>query len=212
MTTTHHDIRVLVVADDHLARAGLVALLAERPGCVVVGQLDATEFASVSPDLHHADAVAWDLGWDAAASIEMLAGLDDSGPPVVALTADDGDATDATDAWTAGARAILPRDAAPATLASALLAASHGLAVFDPAQMALPVQPGAAQPQTEITLREVQVLHLIAEGLPNKTVARRLNISEHTVQFHVNSLLGKLGAHSRTEAVTPATRMGLIAL
>ena len=209
MTTTHDDLRVLAVADDHLARAGLAALLTEQPGCVVVGQLDAAELGVASPDVHHADVVAWDLGWDAAASIERLAGLDDSGPPVVALTADD---SDAADAWTAGARATLPRDAGPATLASALLAVSNGLAVFDPAQVSPPLQPGAIQTQTEITPREIEVLHLLAEGLPNKTIARRLSISEHTVKFHVNSLLGKLGAHSRTEAVTRATRMGLIAL
>ena len=52
----------------------------------------------------------------------------------------------------------------------------------------------------------------MAEGMPNKTIAARLGISEHTVKFHVNALLNKLGAHSRTEAVTRATRMGLIAL
>ena len=67
-------------------------------------------------------------------------------------------------------------------------------------------------PQAEVTPRELQVLGLMAEGMPNKTIAARLGISEHTVKFHVNALLNKLGAHSRTEAVTRATRMGLIAL
>ena len=56
------------------------------------------------------------------------------------------------------------------------------------------------------------MLGLIAEGLPNKTIARRLDISEHTVKFHVNSILGKLGVQSRTEAVTRATRTGLLLL
>ena len=59
---------------------------------------------------------------------------------------------------------------------------------------------------------EHDVLDLIVQGMPNKTIATRLDISEHTVKFHVNSVLGKLGAHSRTEAVTRATRLGLIAL
>ncbi|MCI0846819.1 MAG: response regulator transcription factor, partial [Chloroflexi bacterium] len=58
----------------------------------------------------------------------------------------------------------------------------------------------------------LQALRLLAEGLPNKTIATRLGISEHTVKFHVNSILGKLGAQSRTEAVTRATRLGLILL
>ncbi len=63
-----------------------------------------------------------------------------------------------------------------------------------------------------LTPRELEVLGLIGDGLPNKTIAGRLDISEHTVKFHVNAILGKLGAQSRTEAVTLATRMGLITL
>ena len=64
----------------------------------------------------------------------------------------------------------------------------------------------------DLTPRERQALALLAEGLPNKTIASRMGISEHTVKFHVNSILGKLGAQSRTEAVTKATRLGLILL
>ena len=56
------------------------------------------------------------------------------------------------------------------------------------------------------------VLRLVAEGLPNKTIAVKLGISEHTVKFHVNAILGKLGVASRTEAVVHATRLGLIFL
>ncbi len=63
-----------------------------------------------------------------------------------------------------------------------------------------------------LTPRELDVLRLLAEGLPNKTIAGRLNISKHTVKFHVNAILGKLGVASRTEAVVRATRMGLILL
>ena len=64
----------------------------------------------------------------------------------------------------------------------------------------------------ELTPREVEVLSLLSEGIPNKTIARRLGISEHTVKFHVGSVLSKLGASSRTEAVTIAARRGLILL
>jgi len=56
------------------------------------------------------------------------------------------------------------------------------------------------------------VLQLLAEGLPNKAIALRLDISDHTIEFHVNAILGKLGAQSRTEAVVRATRLGLIIL
>jgi DNA-binding NarL/FixJ family response regulator len=58
----------------------------------------------------------------------------------------------------------------------------------------------------------MEVLQLLVEGLPNKEIARRLGISEHTVKFHVTTVLGKLGARTRTEAVTRAIRQGVIAL
>ena len=64
----------------------------------------------------------------------------------------------------------------------------------------------------ELTPREHEVLGLVAEGLPNKSIADHLSISEHTVRFHVNSIMSKLGAQSRTEAVTRATRLGLLLL
>jgi DNA-binding NarL/FixJ family response regulator len=63
-----------------------------------------------------------------------------------------------------------------------------------------------------LTPRETEVLQLVAAGLPNKTIADRLRISEHTVKFHINAIMGKLGAQSRTEAVVRATQQGLILL
>ena len=63
-----------------------------------------------------------------------------------------------------------------------------------------------------LTPRERDVLGLLAEGLPNKAIAKRLRISDHTVKFHLNAVLGKLGATSRTEAVTKAVRAGLLTL
>ena len=64
----------------------------------------------------------------------------------------------------------------------------------------------------DLTPREQEVLRLLADGLPNKSIAERLTVSEHTVKFHVASILGKLGAQSRTEAVVLATRSGLLPL
>ena len=63
-----------------------------------------------------------------------------------------------------------------------------------------------------LTPREIEVLHLLAEGMTNRAIAQRLEISEHTVKFHVNAILGKLGAQSRTDAVVRATRLGVILL
>jgi DNA-binding NarL/FixJ family response regulator len=79
----------------------------------------------------------------------------------------------------------------------------------------MPIQEAAAEdePSPEaLTPREVQVLELVAEGLPNKTIADRLSISDQTVKFHIASLSGKLGAANRTDAVRRAVRRGLITL
>jgi DNA-binding NarL/FixJ family response regulator len=72
--------------------------------------------------------------------------------------------------------------------------------------------PDDEEPQEPLTPREVQVLELLAEGLPNKAIAARLNISDQTVKFHVSAICGKLGAANRTDAVRRAVRRGLITL
>jgi two-component system, NarL family, nitrate/nitrite response regulator NarL len=68
----------------------------------------------------------------------------------------------------------------------------------------------SSAPGEKLTAREIQVLGLVAEGLPNKLIADRLNISEHTVKFHINASMTRLGAQSRTEAVVRAVRKGLL--
>ena len=88
----------------------------------------------------------------------------------------------------------------------AVEAAAHGLAVFEPAARFGPADDSAA----DLTAREIEVLHLLAEGASNKAIARALGISAHTVKFHVASILEKLDAVSRTEAVTSAIRLGLL--
>src|SRR5690606_25177747 len=125
------------------------------------------------------------------------------------------DETEAMDAWKAGARALLLRDAAPDRLATALSAAVQGLLVVDPvlARALLPMRERDTEPLPEaLTARELEVLQLLADGLPNKTIALHLRISEHTVKFHVSSILTKLNVQSRTEAVIRATRLGLVIL
>jgi DNA-binding NarL/FixJ family response regulator len=113
--------------------------------------------------------------------------------------------------------ASLARDVDADQLDLAVRSAEAGLVLLDlplaatalagAASLAGP--PASAEP---LTARELQVLQLVAQGLPNKGIARRLGISENTAKFHVASLSGKLGASSRTEAVTLAARRGLILL
>ena len=212
MPATVNDLRVLVVAGDPLARAGLATLLADQPGCTVVGQVTAEAAGSTTLEVYRPDVVAWDLGWEPTLALEALVELPESSPPVVALVPDD---TYATEAWAAGARGLLLRDADAASLREALIGAAQGLVVIDPelAAALLPAGDRAlATLRGELTSRELEVLWLLAEGLPNKAIASRLGISEHTVKFHVNSIMGKLSAQSRTDAVVRATRLGLILL
>ena len=116
-----------------------------------------------------------------------------------------------------GVRAVLTRDADPREIAAALESAYDGLAVFslDILDALLPTSAelvGADDlpPGEPLTEREGNVLALMAEGAGNKEIAARLQISEHTVKFHVSSILGKLGAATRTEAVARGYREGLI--
>ncbi len=204
-------LRILVVADDPLARAGLATLLADQPGWSVVGRIALDADLPASLEAYAPDVGVWDLGWNPALATERLAAARGA-LPSVALLPDD---THAAEAWAAGAQGLLLRDAGAERLAAAVTAVAHGLTAFDPTLVAAlaPIREQAPRPLPEaLTPRELEVLRLLAEGLSNKAIARRLEISEHTVKFHTNAIMSKLGAQSRTEAVVRATRLGLILL
>ncbi len=206
------DLRVLIVANDPLARAGLATLLAAEPGCSVAGQVSAADDLLHAAQVYRPDAVLWDLGMASAASVELIEGNHDLGAPIVALVPDD---VDSAGVWAAGARGILLREASVEHIVAALQAVAEGLAVVDLTLAAALVPTRAHQPAVSVeplTPREIEVLRLMAEGHQNKEIARLLGISEHTVKFHVNAILGKLSVQSRTEAVVRATRLGLILL
>lgn len=208
-------LRILVVADDPLARAGLANLLSGLSGCDVVGQVGTLADELAGWETLDPDVALWDVGWDPSAGAQTPLPFDaqeGEAPPVVALLPDE---SRAAEAWSAGARGLLSREADPDTLLNALASVAQGLVVFDPLVAGSLLPPANAivpQPGETLTPREMDVLQLIAEGLPNKAIALELDISEHTVKFHVNAILGKLDAQSRTEAVVRATRLGLIFL
>lgn len=211
-------VRVLIVADDPLARAGLAALLQDLPGLLVVGRIAPADGITAAIETHAPEVLLWDMGWQAERSAEQVSTVRPATPVAVLVN----DEADARLAWASGVQAVLARDSGAAQIEAALVALAHKLLVIDPqfrdasaqATPALPTPPGGEEPPLveELTARELQVLRLLAEGLPNKTIAQRLDISEHTVKFHVNALLGKLSVASRTEAVVRATRLGLIFL
>jgi DNA-binding NarL/FixJ family response regulator len=120
-----------------------------------------------------------------------------------------------THAMRAGIRGAIPSDATPQEIESAVHAVNAGLVVTTPTLLAelLPETQIFGEALAEpLSSRELEVLDLLAEGLSNKLIAHRLNISEHTVKTHVASIFAKLGASSRTEAVSQAIRRGLVML
>jgi two-component system nitrate/nitrite response regulator NarL len=204
------NVRVLIVSLDRLFRAGLAVVLDQQPDLVVVGQIAGDEDSSLPLGVYDPDVIVWDVSWETASASRNLELLPDNPPPVLVLATTE---EQTTSARLVGVKAFISRNASPDALAAAVNALSHGLMVTDPT-----VSPGFGDSVSNsspslaalLTARETDVLKLVAEGLPNKGVASRLEVSEHTVKFHVNSIMGKLNAQSRTEAVTLATRLGFL--
>ncbi len=204
-------LRVFVVGEDPLARSGLVALLAAGDDVAVAGQASPDETAALLRAAD-ADVVLWDTGVETPADLETLHDVAEGrGPALVVLT---GGESGAPDLLGAGARGVLAREADRPRLIAALQAAALGLLVVDArlSEGALRMR-SVGEPLVEsLTPRELEVLHLIGQGLSNRAIASRLAISEHTAKFHVNAILGKLGAQTRAEAVAQGVRLGLLLL
>ena len=131
--------------------------------------------------------------------------------PIVVLTDD----AVSSRAFQNRVRAILPRAAAPEQIVAALHAVAAGLTVIPTESSSLVMRSGTPGGTSDaeferLTPREMEALEMLAEGLSNKQIAARLKISEHTAKFHVNSILGKLHAGTRTEAVIHGIRSGLV--
>lgn len=212
MISQEDALRVLVVADDPLVQTSLGVLLREHDERTTIWKL------SPEVDLNGAllafspDVILWDTGWEPTFTLRYAPEEESGAPPLVVLLAGESAVGEMV---ALGARGILPRDIDAAALHSALLAVRAGLVVTHPSLVSPPSAPRGRVGrllEEALTPRELEVIALLAEGLPNKLIASDLGISEHTVKFHVNAILNKLGVHSRTEAVTRAARSGLIAL
>ena len=201
----------------------------------------ANETSGGETQLHPDVVIVADLGDPSLGSTLDLKGWSVAGVPIILLIDNPPGGVerwgaDAEQIWgeeglPAGVRAVLPRNVTRSELAAAIEAVAAGLLVFHPADAdLLPAlrpgepdarpgpNPGLSSPQLNeqlvepLTRREIEVLQLVAGGLGNKEIALRLNISEHTAKFHVASIMSKLGAASRTEAVTVGIRHGLVML
>ncbi|PYT79706.1 MAG: DNA-binding response regulator [Acidobacteria bacterium] len=216
-------ISVFIVAASPLARAGLENLLVARQ-IEVAGSVRALADLDGRLDDAPTDAIVIDSAGERFES--FLDAIIASGVPsdfIVVLLVEPASLGASSAALGAGIRAVLPNDVSPDQLVAALQAATSGLLVMHPAQVPLTVNvngfasaPGRSQGLDELaealTPRESEVLQMLASGLPNKEIAAKLAISEHTVKFHVASIMGKLGAASRTEAVALGIRRGLVLL
>ena len=213
---------VLVAAPGAPARARLEAVVGASRGLRLISALPdaplARQVRALRPDV-----VLLDL--DGRRLDALLAEWPDPAPAVLVVLADSTRRTPADLAGEHGpVRAVLPRDATSAEILAAIDAVVAGLVVLHPDALADPLAPargprrearperGAVDPGQPLTTREIEVLGMLAEGLGNKAIASRLGISTHTAKFHVASILAKLGAGGRTEAVTIGMRRGLVVI
>jgi DNA-binding NarL/FixJ family response regulator len=193
--TISYGLRAAIEADDAAEHAGDAGEWAALPELLAGGEVDA---------------VLADIDWTDD-DLEEAGGL--AALPPVLLLADGVDAGFA--ALSAGFRGVLLRDSGVDEIQAGLRSLAAGLAVIDPRILPLiqraPASPADAPGRIEqLSPREIEVLNLIARGYPNKAIALELGISEHTVKFHVGSVLTKLGAASRSEAVAIAMRHGMV--
>jgi len=182
-----------------------VSLVGAEPDFIVAGQ--AGSFDDPLAGLSSAATLLWDTGEGAKPGPYRLV-LERT--PTLALVRDEEAALELA---RAGAAGILLRSVEGERLLSALRAVARGLSAFEPLLLrSLLFARTAARESPVLTPREAEVLGLMAEGLSNKLIADRLKISDHTAKFHVNAILNKLDAETRTEAVVSAARRGLLML
>jgi two-component system, NarL family, nitrate/nitrite response regulator NarL len=203
-------LRVLVAGDDPLGGYGLASLLRTAPEVEVVDQATLERMGALVR-AHEPDVVVWDVGLESSPEPDVVRDLAASGAPVLAVIQDE---TLVTELLAAGVRGVVLRTGEPQQLAAALRAVASDLTVVDRAlaERLVPARPAAEALVEPLTPRETEVLALLAQGLSNRAIGHRLGISEHTAKFHVNAILGKLGAQTRAEAVAQGARLGLLLL
>ena len=204
-------IRIAVVATSAVRRAGLENIVRSHAEFQLAGS-----FGAVASLVSFAPSTALDVIIIDSDSIHHVL-LESTSDAAIVLLTDVSHARSISRLLRSGVRAILSRESDPDDVLSAIYAAYDGLVLLStPTAESLAAvygdQPLEVEDELseEITSRETDVLRMLAEGLVNKDIAARLGISEHTVKFHISSILDKLGASTRTEAVTLGIRRGLI--
>jgi DNA-binding NarL/FixJ family response regulator len=211
-------IRVLIADDHAVVREGLVRLLDATPDIEVLGAAHDGEEAVRLAAEHRPRVVLMDLSMPTMDGVEATRRIvaADHGTEVVILTSFS-DREQIMDALDAGAVGYLLKDAEPSELVEGIRAAARGESPLDPKAARAMLSgrgrepaPAAAQPQADLTAREREVLSLVAEGLPNKLISRRLEISEKTVKAHLTSVFSAIGVTDRTQAALWAHEHGVV--
>jgi len=214
-------ISVMVHTANLIMRAGLESIIRTNPTIEVVGNASGSATLMQGIEELQPDVVLleWISSDDTAMLENELAFVTEQNAPAVVLLADNFDKDWATEALNKGVRVLIPRSATANEITASVVAAAAGLLVLHPdfAEDLFPRNESTTRtlpssPMQALTPREIEVLGMLALGLGNKTIAKRLGISEHTVKFHISSIFQKLNASSRTEAVTLGARLGLIML
>ena len=210
-------IRVLIVDDHPLYRRGIRAALAGEPDLEVVAEVGSAAEALARCADEAPDVVLLDVNLPDASGVEVARRLRESSPEigVIALTAYDDDAYVVALAE-AGARGYLLKSASDDEIVGAVRAVYAGEAVFASAVTGALLRRARGEEEGDgadaLTEREREVLSRAAEGLTNREIGHALGISDRTVQAHLSHIFDKLGAASRTEAVTMGLKRGLIGL
>jgi DNA-binding NarL/FixJ family response regulator len=205
-------IRVLLVDDHPALRLGLRVLLERASDVELVGEAEDSVEALALVESSQPDVVVLDCELPGIGGIEVAQEIERRSLPsrVVALSAYDSDRY-VRGMLEAGAKGYLLKEEAPETVVTAVRAVARGEEWYSQQVMSKVMTWARGERPGGLTEREVEVLRLVAEGLSNKEIARKLQVAERTVQFHVSNILQKLDAASRVEAAMWAKDRGIVA-
>lgn len=210
--------RIIIADDQTLFRAGLARLLAEDPRIEILAEAaDGAEAVELAGK-HRPDVVLMDLKMPRMDGVEATREITTANPEtkVLLLTTFDAD-SHVIQALKAGASGYILKDARPEAIVSSIFTVMSGGRVMatEVANRVLDMLTGTSTPKefyNGLTAREIEILKLLAGGLLNKQIARRLSISEKTVRNHVSNMYEKLNVYDRSQAVLYAVRKGLVEL
>jgi len=216
MNEDEDKIRLMVVDDHRVVRSGVKALIETEEDLEVIGEATdgreaVTKAKAMAPDL-----VLMDLVMPEMDGVEATRRITKEGVDLeILILTSFSEEERIIQAIKAGASGYLIKDASPKELVSAIKDTYRGESTLDPkvaGTVLRSMQEENDQPAEELTEREIEVLELIAEGLPNDDIANELYISERTVRSHVSNILGKLNMQNRTQAALYAVRQGIAEL